>query len=115
MRFSIADLLIVVVVLCCFLAANTIEREGHFVLRKSEVVIMDIRYTYFGFPLKAYQVGDMRSHWQPLGVLANSALTVAASAATVFVFRFVRRKNFLRNPPDESSSVVDPADRKMQG
>lgn len=110
MRFSIADMLIVVVVLCGFLAANSIQREGHFIMRKGTVVVMDIPYTYHGYPLKACKVGENRTYWQPWGVLANLALAAAVSAAAVFAFRFVRGKFFRGKPPGENDHAASEND-----
>ena len=110
MRFSIADMLIVVEVLGGFLAANSIQREGHFIMRKGNRVVIDIPYTYYGYPLKACEVGENRAHWQPLGILANTVLAVAVSAAAVFAFRFVRRKFFRGKLPDESPPPGDSAE-----
>ncbi|RCS44769.1 hypothetical protein DTL42_17810 [Bremerella cremea] len=113
MRFSLADLLVVVVVLCVFLAANTIEREGRFIMRKGQLIIMDIRYTYYGFPMGAYWDDEERFYWKPLGIAGNSLLAVAACGVTVFAFRIVRRKLFPRHQPNEEPSAVEDIGRRF--
>ena len=100
MRFTVAEMLVIIVVVSLFAAANAFEREKVFHMRKGNRTIEMFRVTYYGFPFAAYWPEKDRDHFLPWGITLNSAIALGSSCLAVFLVRKFRQR-FWRSPPTD--------------
>ena len=98
MRFTLVDLLVVIVVVSVSLALNSVEREGRLRVVQGKQVLFEILYPYYGYPFEAY-VPNENGGIFTAGTIWNWLITVAGVGLTVFLVRKVRQRPWRNTPP----------------